>query len=76
MPQVHWWRKQPDGKGWAAPFLDVLDEVVLIRVNSCMVERLWSIYNCNYGAHGYQFGPGERERVTAAKFDAMHRRGL
>jgi hypothetical protein len=74
---VDWWRQQPDGDdGWAAPFLDVVEQLTVMTITSAMVERLWSIYNASLGAHGHSFGPGERARVTKARFNAMYAAGL
>ena len=45
-------------------------------LTSAMVERLWSIYNASLATHGHSFGPGERARVTKARFNAMYAAGL
>ena len=47
-----------------------------MTITSAMVERLWSIYNSSVGGHGHKFGPGERARVTKARFNAMYADGL
>eukprot|EP01046_Picozoa_sp_COSAG06_P071864 COSAG06_NODE_20758_length_782_cov_1.635432_1_plen_117_part_10 len=39
-------------------------EALLVRVNSAMVERLWSLYNARHKSSGHTFAPGERERVV------------
>ena len=53
----------------------VLKEIRLVRVNSAMVERLWSMYNARHKDHGHAFGPGERQRVVKKRWAAVHRRG-
>ena len=75
---VDWWRNQPDANvsGWAGPFLDVVEQLCIMTITSAMVERLWSIYNASAGGHGHQFGPGERARVTKARFNAIYANGL
>ena len=69
----HWWRQQPNS--WADDFKTVVEEISLVRVNSAMVERLWSMYNARHKDHGHAFGPGERQRVVKKRWAAVHRRG-
>jgi hypothetical protein len=72
----HWWRSQRDGEGaWAQPFKTLVEEVSLVRLNSAMVERLWSLYNAKLKAHGHAYGPGELERVVKKRFGAVYRKG-
>ena len=55
---------------------DCLFRSLLMTITSAMVGRLWSIYNSSVGSHGHKFGPGERARVTKARFNAMYASGL
>ena len=72
----HWWRLQPDGQGaWAKAFKTIVEEISLVRMNSAMVERLWSLYNARHKAHGHVFGPGERERVVKKRFNSVYSSG-
>ena len=69
----HWWRQQPNS--WADDFKTFVEEISLVRVNSAMVERLWSMYNARHKDHGHAFGPGERQRVVKKRWAGVHRRG-
>lgn len=72
----HWWRQQPDGEdGWAMAFKAIVEDISLVRVNSAMVERLWSLYNARHKSSGHTFGPGERERVVKKRFNEVYRSG-
>jgi hypothetical protein len=69
-------RQQPDGEdGWAMAFKAIVEDISLVRVNSAMVERLWSLYNARHKSSGHTFGPGERERVVKKRFNEVYRSG-
>ena len=60
-----------------APVLEqaIVEDISLVRVNSAMVERLWSLYNARHKSSGHTFGPGERERVVKKRFNEVYRSG-
>ena len=70
----YWWRCLPED-GWADTFKAIVEEISLIRVNSAMVERLWSLYNARHKMSGHAFGPGERERVMKKRFNYVYSHG-